>query len=151
VADSSNVPVGALQVGAGMAGRMHGVLPVQLNLPTEGLQLSFVGRLVTADGRPELGMHFVPAAWVAPKLNTFWVVVLAFVSTLTIGLILGRGIGELSRGVWVALLVAALVLLVTLFLAAGHLVAFAVAVIAAIGCCLVVWYLRDRPATSGGF
>src|SRR3989442_1948916 len=54
------ISTGAVQAGAGIA---RGVLPVRFSIPTEGLRLSFSGRLLTADERARVSLSGWPLAW----------------------------------------------------------------------------------------
>ncbi len=151
VPESSNVAYGTFRDVGGVGGRARGVLPVRFDLPAEGLRLSFVGRLMTADDRPLVAMRFVPAAWRLPRLGLFGVVLLTFISTLAAGLIAGRGLTGLSGGARAGLITAVAVFLITLYLAAGHRLVFALTCAVALACCYAIWRLRGRTDTLEGF
>ena len=151
VPERSNVAPGTFREIVGVGGNARGVLPVRFDLPAEGLRLSFVGRLMTAEDRPWVAMRFVPAAWRLPRLGLFGVVLLTFVSTLAAGLIASQGLTGLSRGVRAGLIAAGTVFLITFFLAAGHRIAFAITCVVALACCYVIWRLRGRTDTVEGF
>jgi hypothetical protein len=151
VPESSNVAPGTFRDVGGAGGNAQGVLPVRFDLPAEGLRLSFVGRLMTAEDRPLVAMRFMPAAWRLPRLGLFGVVVLTFISTLAAGLIASRGLAGLSGGPRVGLIAAGAVFLMTLYLAAGHRVAFALTCAVALACCYAVWRLRGQQDIVEGF
>ena len=151
VPERSNVAPGTFRQIGGVGGNAHGVLPVRFDLPAEGLRLSFVGRLMTAEDRPLVAMRFVPAAWRLPRLGLFGVVFLTFVSTLAAGLIAAQGLTELSRGSRAGLIAATAVFLVTLYLGAGHRIAFVMTCVVALAGCYVIWRLRGRTDTAEGF
>ncbi len=151
VPERSNVAFGTYQDVRGVGGNARGVLPVRFDLPSEGLRLSFVGRLMTSEERPLIAMRFVPAAWRLPRLGLFAVVLLTFISTLSAGLIASRGLTALSRGARAGLIAAVAVLLVTLYLAGGHRIAFVMTCAVALACCYAIWRLAGRPDTVEGF
>lgn len=151
VPEISNVALGTFRDVDVVGGNARGVLPVRFDLPSEGLRLSFVGRLMTSEDRPLVTMRFVPAAWRLPRLGLFAVVLLTFLSTLAAGLIVSRGLTSLSRGARAGLIVAVAVFLVTLYLAAGHRIAFVVTCAVALASCYAIWRLRGRTDTVEGF
>jgi hypothetical protein len=70
--------VGGLAGGGGVA---RGVLPVRIGIPTDGVRLSFAGRLLTADEQPRIAMSAWPSAWTLSPAAVF---ILALLLTLAI-------------------------------------------------------------------
>ncbi len=75
----------------GGAGRARGVLPVRFGIPTEGLRLSFTGRILTAAEAPSLSIGYRPAGWTLTGPAVF---ALSFLLTLAL-LWLRAGFGGL--------------------------------------------------------
>jgi len=75
----SNFAVGGVVQGGGSVAR--GVLPVRFSIPTDGLRLSFSGRLLTSGERARVSLSGWPLAWTLSPAGIF---LLAFLLTLTI-------------------------------------------------------------------
>ncbi len=127
----SNVAMDAQQlVGQGGA-QAKGVLPVRIDIPREGLRLSFTGRLLTVGEAPKVEFRQGPLAMQNLKLALGWVVVLAFVFGLCLTFFAGKSLGSGGfRRVPVVLCV--VLLIAVLLLGWQHWLGFLLALIA--GC-----------------
>jgi len=135
----------------GAGGRALGVLPVRIPLPSDGVRLSFTGRLLTASEAPQVKLRYAPAGWRLPRLSLFSTVVLAFILGGILLMLLDGGVRDLSLGRWIGL-VATVVALVAVFLSAsGHRIAFAVACVAAVGVYGLVTTFRELSDIAEGF
>lgn len=132
-------------------GRALGVLPVQIEVPSDGLRLSFVGRLLTAEEPPVLRLGYVPTGWRLPELGRFWTVALAFGLGGVLLFLFGFA-GDLDRRVrWAGLGMTGLALLAVFLASAGHRIAFFVACAAALAGYALLAQLRERPRPGGSF
>ena len=131
--------------------RVRGMLPVRIEVPSDGLRLSFTGRLVTADEPPVVAMGYVPADWRLPRLGRWWSAALAFAATLLLLFLIPFDSGERSF-VRLAGAFLGVVVLVAVFAAAGgHRLAFAVGCAAAVGLFGLLRTFVERPVTGEGF
>ncbi len=73
--------VGGTAVAQGGGSVARGVLPVRFSIPTDGLRLSFSGRLLTSGERARVSMSGWPLAWTFSPAGVF---LLAFLLTLAI-------------------------------------------------------------------
>ncbi len=106
----SNVALDGYAGGAlgGAGGMARGVLPVRFSIPTDGVRLSFSGRLLTAAERPRITLCGWPGAW---TLSTSAVFLAALLMTVAI---VGLGPARSGRG-WAAARLAAALALVLLY------------------------------------
>ena len=146
-----NVPrdVGALQRVAG--GRALGMLPVKVNVPSDGLRLSFTGRLLTSEETAELRLGYAPAGWRLPKLGRWWTALLAFGFGLTALFFFGFGSIEDRRTSWLAVAVSTAALVAVFVVSGGHRITFWLACGAALAAYALLAQLRERPHTGGSF
>jgi hypothetical protein len=146
-----NVPhdLGAFQAAAG--GRALGVLPVRIPLPSEGVRLSFTGRLLTASEPPDLSVRYVPTGWQLPKLGRIWTVVFTFGLGLALLFLISIGFRDITAARSAGMAVTALSLVLVYGAAAGHRLAFVVACAFAVAAFALISQLRDRPDLDGGF
>jgi len=141
--------VGALQRVAG--GRALGMLPVRVNVPSDGLRLSFTGRLLTSEETAELRLGYAPAGWRLPKLGRWWTALLAFGFGLGALFFFGLGPDEERRANWLAVAVSGAALVAVFVVSGGHRVTFWLACGAALAAYALVAQLRERPHAGGSF
>ena len=141
--------VGALQRVAG--GRALGMLPVKVKVPTDGLRLSFTGRLLTSEETAELRLGYAPAGWRLPKLGRWWTALLAFAFGLAALFFFGFGSNEDRRANWLAVAVSAAALVAVFVVSGGHRVTFILACGAALAAYALLAQLRERPHAGGSF
>jgi len=142
----ANVAQGVEQIG----GRARGMLPVKISVPTDGVRLDFVGRLVAADTAPDVGFTFLPAGWRAPRIGGAMVFVLASLLAVVCVLAAIRAReGSATAGMVVA--VVCILVLALFAISGGHRMAFWLGVLTGGG---GAWAIRSwwtRLESGGGF
>ena len=149
-----NVAVGDADLGGVVqGGRAVGVLPVRINLPHDGLRLSFEGRLLVAGETPTVSTWWVPASWRLPQFGRFWTFALVFVLGLAIALAIVVDPHLASRWRWFGVAMVVVALGLVLATSGGHRLTFAAAVVAAglAGWLVALFRARERRDLGGGF
>jgi hypothetical protein len=146
-----NVAMNIAALRAAPGGRALGVLPVRIAVPSEGVRLSFTGRLLTASEPAMLSVRYAPAGWRLPKLGRFWTVVLAFVLGVILLFLIGLGFRDLTTARLAGMATTSAALVAVFAAAAGHRFAFALACAAAVGAYALLVQFKDRPDVGEGF
>lgn len=124
-------------------GRARGMLPVDIEIPTEGRRFRFGGKLYAPDESPRISFWVAPLRWHLPRLGAAWIFLLSFLATLGIGLSI-----LLSKPLkWT--LLSAVALLVLLLISGGRYSPFAFALISAGLTMLVLRWFRSREQPVG--
>jgi hypothetical protein len=146
-----NVPDQFAQLRVAPGGRALGVLPVRIPIPSEGIRLSFVGRLITASEPPWLSVRYAPAGWSLPELGRTWTIVLTFGLGMMLLFLIGFGFRGMPAVRWTALIATAAALVAVFSASADHRLAFTLAAVAAVAGFWLAIQLRERSDVEEGF
>jgi len=127
------------------------MLPVRIEVPADGLRLSFRGRLLTADEPPIVAMGYLPADWRLPRLGRWWTAALAFAAVFLLLFVIPFDRGERNLARVFGVILVAIALLAVFVAAGGHRVTFWIACAAAVGVYALYSASKDRPLTDRGF
>ncbi len=145
----SNVALDQAMAQAAVGGRAVGVLPVRVEVPREGVRLSFTGRLLAADEATEVRVGYRPVGWALPRLGALATALLAFGLGLILLMLVDGGLQDGGPVRWVALAVGAIALVAVVF--SGQWLASVIALAAAFGARFLLSRRRRQLEGGGGF